>query len=153
MKRRTFLPSSDGTPPSQHLSYSTTVEEGDEETMAGMVGASPRHTGSNKIDGSLLSDTTFSTAMTDCDVTRSVYPTQGRTHPTQYDSLGCSECPRCEGGTRETIYRFPLAHPLHYICNTNRLKATFGEVLPEDEFVLKEKGIKKPQSGGDRDDE
>lgn len=36
-----------------------------------------------------------------------------------------------------------IPHFLHYVSNTNRLKATFGEVRPNDDFVLKEKEKKE----------
>ena len=36
-----------------------------------------------------------------------------------------------------------IPHFLRYVSNTNRLKATFGEVRPDDDFVLKEKEPKK----------
>jgi len=40
-----------------------------------------------------------------------------------------------------------IPHLLRYVNNTNRLKATFGEVRPKDDFELEEKKIKeKPQS-------
>ena len=35
--------------------------------------------------------------------------------------------------------RTGIPHLLRYVSNTNRLKTTFGEVRPEDNFVLKEK--------------
>jgi len=40
--------------------------------------------------------------------------------------------------------RTGIPHLLRYISNTNRLKATFGEVCPADGFVLKYKEIKTP---------
>lgn len=46
-----------------------------------------------------------------------------------------------------------IPHLLRYISNTNRLKATFGEVRPADDFVLKEKEVKeKPQSCRNHDE-
>ena len=46
-----------------------------------------------------------------------------------------------------------IPHLLRYVNDTNRLKATFGEVRPTDGFVIKEKEIKeKPQSRRDRNE-
>jgi hypothetical protein len=54
-------------------------------------------------------------------------------------------------GTRKGI-----PHLLRYVSNTQRLKATFGEVRPDDDFVINEKDIKeKPRQQRDQnyDDE
>jgi len=39
--------------------------------------------------------------------------------------------------------RTGIPHLLRYVSNTNRLKATFGEVRPEDDFMIKKKEVKK----------
>ena len=41
---------------------------------------------------------------------------------------------------------------LHYISNTNRFQATFGEVRPENGFVIEEKNTKKTNQENDNDD-
>jgi len=39
--------------------------------------------------------------------------------------------------------RTGIPHILRYVSNTNHLKATFGEVRPEDNLILKEKEPKE----------
>ena len=50
-------------------------------------------------------------------------------------------------GTRKGI-----PHLLRYISNTKRLTATFGEVHPDDNFTIREKGIEEEHQQQDDDD-
>ena len=68
---------------------------------------------------------------------------------------------RLQAKLRRDTYSIPfllgtrtgIPHLLRYISDTNRLKATFGEVRPENDFVLKEKKSKERKRSRRSDDE
>jgi len=126
--------------------------------------SSPRFTYAKQIDNSLPSDD-YPHIIKQLQHNRASILIQFRTGYIPLNSIlhrikrvDTLDCPHYAGarrnlhaqtGQRSSLIPFLLGsrkgipHLLHYVSNTNRLKATFGEVCPADDFVIKEKEIKE----------